>query len=174
MTETTHTALHFLVDKRFVGLTPEGRQVLIDGTKVHPLGMGPMQLVLNAWGGCVAYDVVEMLKKRRVTVVSYRVELEGDRAEGVPAYYTHLRARHLIDAPGLDRRTFERFVELATTKYCSVGASLKAEQSFEVELLHEAADDVTPDGGAERAAGAADLAQTPIPDPGGVRIDKTP
>lgn len=148
MPETTTTALHFLVEKRFVGLTPEGRQVLIDGTKVHPLGMGPMQLVLNAWGGCVAYDVVEMLMKRRVTVRSYRVELEGDRADGIPAFYTHLRARHVIDAPGLDRRTFERFVDLATTKYCSVGASLKATQSYEVELLHE-------ESAVEGAAGAA-------------------
>ena len=138
MPETTLATLHHLVDKRFVGTIPDGRQVLIDGTKEHPLGMGPMQLVLNAWGGCVAYDVVEMLKKRRVEVKSYRVELEGDRHDGVPAFYTRLRARHVIDAPGLDRKTFERFVDLAMTKYCSVGMSLKAEQRFEVELLHEA------------------------------------
>jgi putative redox protein len=137
MAETTRTTLHHLVEKRFVGVTPDGRQVLIDGTKEHPLGMGPMQLVLNAWGGCMAYDVVEMLHKRRVAVTSYRIELEGDRHEGVPAYYTALRSRHVIDAPGLDRATFERFVSLAATKYCSVGASLSANQSHEVVLLHE-------------------------------------
>jgi putative redox protein len=136
MAERTVATLHHLVDKRFVGTVPDGRQVLIDGTKEHPLGMGPMQLVLNAWGGCVAYDVVEMIKKRRVAINSYRVELEGDRNDGVPAFYTQLRQKHVIDAPGLDRKTFERFVELAITKYCSVGSSLSAEQSFEVELLH--------------------------------------
>jgi len=141
MPETTLATLHHLVDKRFVGTIPDGRQVLIDGTKEHPLGMSPMHLVLNAWGGCVAYDVVEMLKKRRVNVIAYRVELEGDRDEGVPAFYTRLRARHVIDAPGLDRKTFERFVDLAMNKYCSVGMSLKAEQSFEVELLHEAGEE---------------------------------
>jgi putative redox protein len=138
MPETTLATLHHLVDKRFVGTIPDGRQVLIDGTKEHPIGMSPMHLVLNAWGGCVAYDVVEMLKKRRVDIRSYRVELEGDRNDGVPAYYTRLRQRHVIDAPGLDRKTMERFVELAMTKYCSVGESLKAEQGFDVELLHEA------------------------------------
>jgi putative redox protein len=139
MPETTLATLHHLVDKRFVGTIPDGRQVLIDGTKEHPIGMSPMQLVLNAWGGCVAYDVVEMLKKRRVEIRSYRVELEGDRNDGVPAFFTRLRQRHVIDAPGLDRKTMERFVELAMTKYCSVGESLKAEQAFEVELVHEAA-----------------------------------
>jgi putative redox protein len=139
MPETTLATLHHLVDKRFVGTIPDGRQVLIDGTKEHPIGMSPMQLVLNAWGGCVAYDVVEMLKKRRVEIRSYRVELEGDRNDGVPAFFTRLRQRHVIDAPGLDRKTMERFVELAMTKYCSVGESLKAEQAFEVELVHESA-----------------------------------
>jgi putative redox protein len=137
MADTTRTTLHQLVDKRFVGVTPDGAQVLIDGTKEHPIGMRPMQLVLNAWGGCMAYDVVEMLKKRRVDVRSYRIELEGDRHDGVPAYYVALRSRHVIDAPGLDRATFERFVDLAATKYCSVGASLSAQQSHEVVLLHE-------------------------------------
>lgn len=137
MAETTLATLHHLVDKRFVGTVADGRQVLIDGTKEHPLGMGPMQLVLNAWGGCVAYDVVEMVRKRRVDIRSYRIELEGDRNDGTPAFYTKLRQKHVIDAPGLDQATFERFVELALTKYCSVGSSLSAEQSYTVELLHE-------------------------------------
>lgn len=138
MVKTTHATLHHLVDKRFVGTVPDGRQVLIDGTSEHPLGMGPMQLVLNAWGGCVAYDVLEMLKKRRVDVRSYRIELQGDRNAGTPAFYTTMRAHHVIDAPGLDEKTFTRFVELAATKYCSVGASLSAQKSFTVALLHDA------------------------------------
>lgn len=137
MPAPTRTTLHQLVGKRFVGVVASGAQVLIDGEADHPIGMRPMQLVLNAWGGCVAYDVVEMLRKRRVGVRSYRVELEGQRDDGTPAFFTNLHARHVIDAPGLDRRTFERFVGLATTKYCSVGASLKAAQSYDLELLHD-------------------------------------
>ena len=140
MPAPTRTTLHQLVGKRFVGQTPAGAQVLIDGEAEHPIGMGPMQLVLNAWGGCVAYDVVEMLRKRRVDVRGYRIELEGQRDDGTPAFFTHLHARHVVDAPGLDRATFERFVALATTKYCSVGSSLKATQTFEVVLAHETPD----------------------------------
>lgn len=141
MPAPTRTTLHQLVGKRFVGVTPSGTQVLIDGDGDPRIGMSPMQLVLNAWGGCVAYDVVEMLRKRRVDVLGYRIELEGQRADGTPAYFTNLHARHVIDAPGLDRRTFERFVGLATTKYCSVGSSLKATQTFDVVLEHAAGPD---------------------------------
>jgi uncharacterized OsmC-like protein len=43
----------------------------------------------------------------------------------------------VFDVPGLDRKTAERFVDLATNKYCSVASSLKATVTFEVVLEHE-------------------------------------
>lgn len=137
---TMETVLHHLVDKRFVGVTPDGMRVMIDGEAEHKTGMGPMQLVLNAVAGCAAYDVVEMLRKRRLTIRAYRVEATGERVDGTPAPYTSILTRHVFDVPGLDQRTAERFVELAVTKYCSVASSLHAEQRFEVVLEHDAAD----------------------------------
>lgn len=110
---------------------------MIDGEEDAKTGMNPMEVLLNALGACAAFDVVEMIRKRRLDLLDYRVEVEGDRAEGVPAYYTEIRARHVIDAPGLKQAMAERFVDLAMNKYCSVASSLKAEISFEVVLVHE-------------------------------------
>ena len=131
---TKTTTVHHLVDKRFVGITPEGQRVMIDGESDAQTGMRPMELLLNAVGACAAYDIVEMLKKRRLDVQGYKIELSGERAEGTPAYYTHIHAKHLFNVPGLDQKTAERFVDLGMNKYCSVAASLKAEISFEVVL----------------------------------------
>ncbi len=128
------TTVYHLVDKRFVGVTPNGQRVMIDGEEQHPTGMRPMQLLLNAVGACAAYDIVEMLRKRRLTIRAYRIELTGERHDGVPAYYTHIHAHHVFDVPGLDEKTANRFVDLAMNKYCSVAASLKAEITFEVTL----------------------------------------
>lgn len=131
---TKTTTVHHLVDKRFVGVTPEGQRVMIDGESAAQTGMRPMELLLNAVGACAAYDIVEMLGKRRLEIQGYRIELTGTRAEGTPAYYTHIHAKHVFDVPGLDQKTAERFVDLGMNKYCSVAASLKAEISFEVVL----------------------------------------
>lgn len=139
MAKTQTTVVHQLVGKRFVGIDPDGMRVLIDGEATARTGMRPMQIVLNAVGACAAYDIVEMIRKRRIELLSYRIELEGERAEGTPSYYTRIKARHIFDAPGLDRETAERFVDLGTNKYCSVASSLKAEMEFEVVLEHEAA-----------------------------------
>ena len=137
---TTATVLHHLTDKRFVGVTPDGMRVMIDGERDHKIGMGPMQLVLNAVAGCAAYDVIEMLRKRKLGVRGYRVEATGERADGTPSPFTRVHTRHVFDVPGLDQRTAERFVELAVAKYCSVASSLHAEMTFEAVLEHDEAD----------------------------------
>lgn len=143
MPRTMTTTLHNLTGKRFVGITPDEQRVMIDGEADVKTGMSPMQLVLNAVGACAAYDIVEMLRKRKLAVRAYRIELTGDRAEATPSPFTRILARHVFDVPGLDERTATRFVELATTKYCSVASSLKAEMVFEIVLEHTT-DDAVP------------------------------
>ncbi len=126
--------------KRFVGITPDQQRVMVDGESEAKTGMNPMELLLNALGACSAFDVTEMIRKRRLDLVSYRVEMEGERADDTPAYYTRFKAVHYINAPGLSQVMAERFVDLATNKYCSVGSSLKAETDFEVILEHNLPD----------------------------------
>ena len=137
MTQVKTTTIHHLVGKRFLGVTPDGMQLMIDGEDHAKTGMNPMEVLLNALGACAAFDVVEMIRKRRLDLLSYRIELEGDRTDGMPAYYTDIRIRHVIEAPGLAQKMAERFVDLATNKYCSVAASLNATITFEVVLLGE-------------------------------------
>jgi len=135
----TKTTTVFHIDgKRFLGETPDGQRIMIDGEDYAKTGMNPMEILLNAVGACAAFDVVEMIRKRRLDLASYRIELEGDRFDGTPGYYTDIRALHLIDAPGLGQEMAERFVDLAMNKYCSVASSLKADMSFTVRLLHDA------------------------------------
>jgi putative redox protein len=142
----TTTTLHHLVGKRFVGITPDEMRVVIDGEAEHKAGMGPMQLVLNALAGCAAFDVVEMISKRRLEVRSYRVEASGERRDTPPRSFVRVHTRHVLDVPGLERAMAERFVELAVTKYCSVASSLTAEHTFEVVLT--GAPDAAAEGGA--------------------------
>lgn len=133
---TKQTTVFHLDGKRFMGRTPDGQQLMIDGESYAKTGMNPMDVLLNALGACSAFDVVEMIRKRRLDLKSYRIELEGDRAAGVPSYFTDIRATHFIDAPGLKHEMAERFVDLATNKYCSVAASLTADITFTVVLEH--------------------------------------
>ena len=85
-----------------------------------------MQALLAALGTCTAYNVVEILAKRRTPVQSYRIELEGTRAEEHPRRYTHIKVRHIVSGKGITQESTEKAVELSHEKYCSVAASLNA------------------------------------------------
>ena len=136
MAKTNRATVHHIIGKRFLAATPDGQRFMIDGEEHAKTGMNPMEVLLNAFGTCSAFDVVEMIRKRRLELLSYRIELIGERFDGVPARYTSIHATHIIDAPGLAQEMADRFVDLATNKYCSVAASLNAEITFEVELVH--------------------------------------
>lgn len=136
MAKTNHATVHHIIGRRFLAGTPDGQRFMIDGEEHAKTGMNPMEVLLNAFGTCSAFDVVEMIRKRRLELLSYRIELTGERHDGTPAYFTLIRAKHVIDAPGLAQEMADRFVDLATNKYCSVAGSLNAEISYEVELVH--------------------------------------
>lgn len=137
MAKQLTTTVHHLVGLRFVAETPEGQRVMIDNEKHARTGPSPMQLLLSATAACAAMDVVIMLGKRKLTINNYRVEMTGERPDATPAPFEHIVARHVFDVPGLDEATAQRFVKLATEKYCSVGLSLKA--SIEYHVVLEAA-----------------------------------
>lgn len=132
------TTVYHISGKRFLAETPDGQRFMIDGEDHAKTGMNPMEVLLNALGACAAFDVVEMIKKRRLVLTNYRIELEGTRADTVPAYFTSIHLKHFINAPGLKQEMAERFVDLAMNKYCSVASSLNADIGFSVELAHEA------------------------------------
>ena len=112
--------------KRYVGHNEYGRQIIVDGEDVA-LGVRPTEALLTALGTCTAVDVVSILAKRRTPVQSYRIELEGERAEEHPRRYTRIRVRHLVSGEGITQESLERAVTLSHEKYCSVVASLNSE-----------------------------------------------
>ena len=79
MAHVKTTTIHHITGKRFLGVTPDGMQLMIDGENHAKTGMNPMEVLLNALGACAAFDVVEMIRNRRLDLLSYRLELEGDQ-----------------------------------------------------------------------------------------------
>jgi putative redox protein len=84
--------------------------------------------LLAAAASCSAVDVVMILEKKRQTVTSYRVEIDGERGpEGeYPRPYTSLTVRHIVSGPNLTEDAVARAVELSDEKYCTVISTLRA------------------------------------------------
>ena len=125
--------IHHLGGERYVGHNEAGDQIIIDGEEIS-LGVRPMEALLAALGTCTAFDVVSILAKRRTPVESYRIELEGERAEEHPRRYTRIQVRHVVSGGGITPQSLGRAVSLSHERYCSVAATLNAEIEYEAVL----------------------------------------
>ena len=87
-------------------------------------GPSPFESVVLAAGGCTAFDVVEILRKKREPVESFRIELESSRAKGPPAVLETLHLTYVLKGP-TKAANVARAIELSLEKYCSVNIMLK-------------------------------------------------
>ena len=69
-------------DYLFEAKGASGYSVMIDNKTGDVVqGSSPMELLLMGVGGCSAIDIISILKKQKLEVDSYKVEVEGDRKE---------------------------------------------------------------------------------------------
>ncbi len=130
------SSIRYLGGMAFEGLTPSGHTVLMDADPSaggSDKGPRPMELVLLALAGCTAMDVVSILTKRRLSLSSYSVDVEAERASTHPRVYTALVINHRIAGRDLHPDDVEMAVRLSATKYCSVSAMLKCT----AEIVHK-------------------------------------
>ena len=120
----------------FVGESGSGHTVVMDGPEDlggRNLAARPMEMLLMGTGGCSIYDVLSMLKKSRQQVVDCRVEMQAERADAVPAVFTHINMHFVVTGIDLKENHVKRAVELSAEKYCSASIMLGAAG---VEMTH--------------------------------------
>src|SRR5690554_1459979 len=111
-------------DLVFHATSGSGHQVTMDGNKAE--AASPMELVLMAAGGCSSVDVVSILEKARQQVSAVRCEVNGERADTVPAVFTKVHLHFVVSGTDIAEKHVERAVALSADKYCSVAKMLEA------------------------------------------------
>ena len=87
-------------------------------------GPSPMQAVAFGLAGCMAMDVVHILRKARVPLQGLRTELTGHRSPGVPHRFTAI-VLHFTVTGDVPPEQVQRAIDLSREKYCSVWHSLR-------------------------------------------------
>ncbi|OYX23276.1 MAG: osmotically inducible protein OsmC [Algoriphagus sp. 32-45-6] len=122
-------------DLEYESRNPQGNLVNIDMYDLeHKHAQSPMDLLLSALGGCASVDAVLMMKKKRREIVDFFVEVEGNRNDGVPAFYTDIELKFVLVSPNATEDEFAKVVALSVEKYCSVASSLKSNITFKSEV----------------------------------------
>ncbi len=95
----------------------------------------PMELVLEALGGCTGMDAIAILKKKRTPFTQLEIELSAERADEHPKIFTDINIKFTLHTDGGEKalRDLQTAVKLSSEKYCSVAAMLRGN----VNITHE-------------------------------------
>lgn len=123
----TTVEIDLLRGMRFDAIGEDGTTVELDSSEEHGGvggGVRPMELMLISLGGCTAMDVVSILRKKRQSLTSYRVEVTGVQQEEHPHVFTDITIRHILRGTDVAEEAVRHAIELSETKYCSAYAMI--------------------------------------------------
>lgn len=112
---------------KFVATNASGASGVIDGPPDmggEDAGLRPMETLLSALAGCSALDVIHIMKKQRQNLDRLEVEIEGERADAIPAVFTRIHLRFKGYGP-IKLLKLQQAVALSLEKYCSVSKMLQ-------------------------------------------------
>lgn len=104
------------------GATSGQVATVIDGDSTA--GPSPVQLLVFALAGCMAIDVVDILRKGRHPLSALRATIGGERAAEPPRRLLSVDLRFHLHGP-VPPAAVERALTLSREKYCSVWHSLR-------------------------------------------------
>ena len=106
-----------------------------------PTGFSATELLLAGAGACSAWDVVEILHKRRAQVSALDLAVEGHQDDDPPWTYRRVALHFRIVGENLRVAVVARVVRLSMVRYCSVISTISGVAAVEatIEL-------VAPDG----------------------------
>ncbi len=120
--------------RQFVAETGSGHHLILDD-QTGGTGPKPVELVSVALAGCTAFDVINILRKKRQLVTAYEVEVRAQQREEPPMYFTKVEVTHRLHGT-IDPEAVKSAIHLSETKYCSVGAMISKtatiESTFEI------------------------------------------
>lgn len=122
---SVHAQLNWTDGSQFVARVGDGPAVVID-TPEGGSGPTPMGVLLIGVAGCTAVDVVAILKKKRISITGFQINISGERAEKFPKRYINIHIEYIVTGKEIKAKAVESAIRLSEEKYCSAIASLNA------------------------------------------------
>ncbi len=100
-------------------------------------GPRPKELMLASLAGCTGMDVVSILKKMRVELEQFDIEVDAQLTEEHPKHYTAMHITYIFRGQDLDMEKLKKAIELSQERYCGVSAAYRKamEITYEIRIL---------------------------------------
>jgi len=133
-------AKHSATIEQLQGITLAGKSesnnwVMMDGPESFGGGnaaIRPKELLLLSLGGCTSADVLAILRKKRVKLDSFQLNISAESTETHPKVYTKIHLEYVFAGSDIKEKDVGRAIELSQNTYCGVTAMLKKS----IEITH--------------------------------------
>ena len=125
-TEPLVLDLEWLGEHRLRGRSG-GAEIVMDSPPVA--GPSPVQALAFGLAGCMAIDVLVVMKRGRFDLKGMRAHLEAERAPTDPKRILSVRL-HYVLAGEIPPDRVERAIQLSREKFCSVWHSMRPDIDF--------------------------------------------
>ena len=120
----------------------DGHKIIIDADDTvggNDRGPRPKPLMLLSLVGCTGMDVVSILKKMRVELENFKVEVEANQTEEHPKHYDEMKVIYKFWGKDLPMEKLQKAVDLSEDRYCGVSEVYKkyVKMSNEIQVNPE-------------------------------------
>jgi len=135
ITPATKASVTWSRDLVFAGRTPQGYDLDFDANAQW--GCMPTEALLLSLGGCMAIDIVSILKKMRMEISAFQIDLAAERNPEPPQYFRSVEMVFHLAGKKLDPRKIDRAISLSRQTYCSVYNSLRPDLTLTTRTILE-------------------------------------
>jgi putative redox protein len=130
------TTVRWVTGKQFVGTDSRNQSVVLSGDD-PARGVSPSQMLLIALSACTAYDVLDIMAKKRKPLTLLEIEANGEQNPEPPWAYRRIVLRYRVAGAELTEKAVRQAIDLSQEKYCSVAATVRgvAEIVTEIEIV---------------------------------------
>ncbi|MCK0130442.1 OsmC family protein [Flavobacteriaceae bacterium F08102] len=107
-------------DSLFESTNPGGTLFLNDGSESDVTAYSPKALMLSSLAGCTGLDIISLLKKMRVEVQGFSIDIEANLTEEHPKFYDKVTLIYNFSGTDFKKDKIEKAVALSAEKYCGV------------------------------------------------------
>ncbi len=108
---------------KFESTNPSGHNLFIDaGEENGGKGEGyrPKALMLSGLAGCSGLDVASLIKKMKLDVEDFKIDIDANLTEEHPKFYDKVVMSFHFYGNDLDEKKLQKAVDLSVEKYCGV------------------------------------------------------
>jgi putative redox protein len=119
---------------------PSGHKILMETTPEFGgsgKGLSPKALMLSSLSGCTGLDVLSLLKKMRVEVAHFKIEVTAVLTEDHPKYYKKVNVIYIFSGNKLDKEKITKAVNLSVERYCGVFEMFRHFATVTTQIVYE-------------------------------------